>query len=432
MARQLLSASLHPEAMRPLLGAHALGTHLEPPPDVISLCRDFSAKRRRGRLRDEILALAIEALMDGARQGQPLVRIAACHGLSALVDGYLHQPPGPPLPPLPVGLADALRSAGTSDDPRLRAAAAAAAGKLGVRDAIEWLRPLLDDTTPEPVTSAAVSLGLLADHASSRRLILALESRWITVRVAAMQGLSALGDVSAVPAIERALEHDIGGDVAAAAIRALAVLHPSLVRPRLGALLQPEAPWMQRRAAMEACAILDASEHVPELEAFIRSVDAAHAVRALGGIGHADATAALRRLRGIVRRGSAEDQAILHALSSSSDPGALIVMIDLASQPLPDGSRTAAATLSSYPHHAPRALTLIDSPHRDVVLAGWAPFVDATVRARALQVLRQVGWEEHIAIRRAVTDGVLGAEAREVVLAALGPPPAWGPGEPDR
>ena len=264
---------------------------------------------------------------------------------------------------------------------RVRRRAALAAGRVGLREGADLVRPLLQDPDPEVRQMAAFSLGLLGDRASLDALVAALDDDAPIVAASAVDALGRIGEPSAVPAIVRITQRAI----AAGALEPVPTMGDderrdtpaAVVRLALGALVRlkavdavaavtlradgtPVASWWPvafalaragdaralpalrtlaaapdvtvRAYAVRGLAAQKDAAAVPQLLALAESAEAAvavEAVRALGAIGDASTAGRLVRLLAAPGASPALRRDVVAALGSVLDAESGDALIDL-------------------------------------------------------------------------------------------------------
>ena len=126
----------------------------------------------------------------------------------------LPDPPSPPPPPVargrrspapappPTSSAD-LATLVTDPEPRVRRRAAIAVGRVGLREGIPAVTPLLADSDGEVRQAAAFALGLIGDRSASAALAPLLSDPDPLVRGRAAEALGLIGAEDAAPAVSR-------------------------------------------------------------------------------------------------------------------------------------------------------------------------------------------------------------------------------------
>jgi cyclophilin family peptidyl-prolyl cis-trans isomerase/HEAT repeat protein len=91
------------------------------------------------------------------------------------------------------------------DEARVRRRAALAVGRVGLRDGVELLLPLVGDAEPEVRQMAAFALGLIGDRRARDPLVQALGDPSALVQGSAAEGLGLIGDPAAAEPIGRTI-----------------------------------------------------------------------------------------------------------------------------------------------------------------------------------------------------------------------------------
>ena len=120
-------------------------------------------------------------------------------------------------------------------------------GKIGAREAIPDIVPLVDDPDVAMRAGAVVALTRLDARAAASHVVRALDDEHAGVRQRAAEGLATLGrgDPAAVAALVRALDDDVW-DVRRVAVAALATLGDATAIPAIEASARRETLWHRR------------------------------------------------------------------------------------------------------------------------------------------------------------------------------------------
>jgi hypothetical protein len=123
-------------------------------------------------------------------------------------------------------------------------------GKIGAREAIPDIVPLVDDPDVAMRAGAVVALTRLDARAEVRHVVRALDDEHGGVRQRAAEGLATLGngDPAAVPALVRALDDDVW-HVRRVTLATLATLGDATVIPAIEASARRESFWHRRHAS---------------------------------------------------------------------------------------------------------------------------------------------------------------------------------------
>ena len=315
-------------------------------------------------------------------------------------------------------------------EPRVRARAALAIGRVGLVDGVAPLSRALEDADVEVRASAAFALGLIGDPSARSVLTTALQDRSPIVQGRAADALGLIGDRADAPAVARL----VGSIVASGALASLTpddLVYPQappIEAARLGiyaltrlgsydalasAVLDtqgnPVSRWWPVAFALQR---IGDSRANPALLTLLRTpgrYTAAFAARGLSRMPSAEAQAALRD---IVERRQAPPAVIVQSLRSLASSGAsgvvpaLLRAIGDASSPtwLHDEAMTAFGTLAGreqvdallellgHRHAATRAtaarsLARVDADLFLSALATLEPDAEWTVRAAQAQAL---------------------------------------------
>lgn len=141
----------------------------------------------------------------------------------------------------------------------VRFAALSHLGRLGAREAIPHVLPLLEDDDPRMRAGAIVALGRLDARDATSRIVKALDDPSPGVRQRAAENLGALGtgDPSVVAALGRALDDDVW-HIRREALASLAGLGDASAIPAIEAAARKERLW-RRGYARRALRALHAS-----------------------------------------------------------------------------------------------------------------------------------------------------------------------------
>lgn len=315
-----------------------------------------------------------------------------------------------------------LQRLSTDTEARVRRRAALAAGRVGLREGAEMVRPLLQDPDPEVRQMAAFSLGLLGDRASLDALVAALDDDAPIVVASAVDALGRIGEPSVVPAIVRMAQRM----VAAGALEPVPTMvederrdtPAAVVRLALGALVRlkaidavatvtlradgtPVASWWPvafalsragdaralpalralaaapdvtvRAYAVRGLAAQKDAAAVPRLLTLAETSEAAvavEAVRALGAVGDASATGRLVQLLSAPAAPPALRREVVAVLGGALDAESGDALIDLLADRSP---LMRAAAITSLAHRDAAAFLAI--------LSGLDPDQEWRVRA---------------------------------------------------
>jgi HEAT repeat protein len=146
-------------------------------------------------------------------------------------------------------LIERLQSPLETEDFSIRFAALAHLGKLGAREAIPHIVPLLEHEDFATRAGAVVALTRLDARDAAGQVARALEDEHPGVRQRAAEGLSTLGrdDPSAVAALVRALDDDVW-HVRRCALTSLSTLGDVTAIPAIEAFTRREGLWRRRHA----------------------------------------------------------------------------------------------------------------------------------------------------------------------------------------
>jgi len=210
------------------------------------------------------------------------------------------------------------------DDPDLevRAAAALAAGRLGLREALPTLVDWLDDADPALRAAAAEGLGALGDERGRTGLVRALGDVSPDVRLAAVRALPALSDKAVlVPLLGRLDDTDVG--VRMAAVEALAALgQREAVVPLVGRARDDVAEV--RAVVVDALGTLGDVRALPALRRALEDASEEVQVAAVGALGRLGDAAAVDTLAALLADGSRRlAEAAVAALAGIDDPSTL-------------------------------------------------------------------------------------------------------------
>jgi HEAT repeat protein len=352
-------------------------------------------------------------------------------GILRLEDQRVLRDPAPPPPPppggnVPVDVAPPpappdLARLLVDEEARVRRRAALAVGRVGLRDGVDLLLPLLGDVDPEVRQMTAFALGLIGDTRARDPLVRALDDPSPLVQGSAAEGLGLIGDRAAAEPIGRMIAQVVAGlpaeppgddsdtrrDTPVAALRlglfALARLKAfdPIASAVLDAAGQPRVRWWPvafalgrledpralnalltlakdanpyaRAFAVKGLGALKDRAALPVLLTLVSGGDRAtviEAVRALGRLG--DPAAAPPLLR-IIQDRMADPTLRLEAVAALENvrtPAVDDVLLDLLSDASPD---VRAAAL--------RSSAARDPEHFVAVLSGLDPDPDWSVRA---------------------------------------------------
>jgi hypothetical protein len=205
-------------------------------------------------------------------------------------------------------IADALRPVlGKDRDPLVRAAAARAMGRLGLRESVPELTQALTDSSAEVRAVAAAALWRLPEPKAVPGLIARTHDTDAKVREWSVLALGAVKDTRATaPLIERLDDED--REVRLAAIRGLGRLNASQAVAPLQRYLTAPRDEEEKEAVVGTLVAIESSDRVPTLLALYASSgdDVAQKRRLLGAlerVGDAQALPLLRKLSSLDVRG---------------------------------------------------------------------------------------------------------------------------------
>ena len=147
------------------------------------------------------------------------------------------------------GLVDLLHSPLETEHISVRFAALHHLGKIGAREAIPDIVPLVDDPDVAMRAGAVVALTRLDARDATSHVVRALDDEHAGVRQRAAEGLATLGrgDPAAVAALVRALDDD-NQQVRRVAVAALATLGDATAIPAIEASARRESLWHRRHS----------------------------------------------------------------------------------------------------------------------------------------------------------------------------------------
>ncbi len=314
------------------------------------------------------------------------------------------------------------------EEARVRRRAALAVGRVGLRDGVELLLPLVGDAEPEVRQMAAFALGLIGDRRARDPLVQALGDPSALVQGSAAEGLGLIGDPAAAEPIGRTIaqivaagaldtapgdDADVRRDTPLAVFRLglFALVRLKAFEPIAAAVLdaagQPRVRWwpvafalqrLEDPRALNALLTLAGDPHpytrsfavkglgtlkdraaLPVLLPLVASSDrpvVIEAVRALGRIGDPAAASPLLKIIQDRKADPAVRLEAVAAVGSVRTSAVNDVVLDLLSDPSPD--IRAAALLSS---------ASLDPEQFVTVLSGLDPDPDWRVRFALASVL---------------------------------------------
>lgn len=357
--------------------------------------------------------------------------------------------PAPPPPPVP----DLVRWLGDGEA-RVRRRAALAVGRVGLKEGVAALTPLLSDADPEVRQMAAFALGLIGDASGREALVTALNDESLLVKGSAAEALGLIGDAAAAEPIARMAaqlvtagalapvpgeDDDTRRDTRSSVVR-LSIF--SLVRLKaygpLASLVldaggQPRVRWWPVAFALQRLEDPRGKAALLTLAADPHPYTRSYAVKGLGAVGAAKAPGAaadaalVKTLLPLVSGG---DRMVaveaLRALGRLADPSAGPALLALIQNPKADAylrleAVNAAATINDPALNDPlldtiadptpvvRAATLRALARRDptgfvFILSGLDTDTDWSVRAALADVLGTLTPEAGLPRLRAMLD----------------------------
>ena len=314
------------------------------------------------------------------------------------------------------------------EEARVRRRAALAVGRVGLRDGVELLLPLVGDAEPEVRQMAAFALGLIGDRRARDPLVQALGDPSALVQGSAAEGLGLIGDPAAAEPIGRTIaqivaagaldtapgdDADVRRDTPLAVFRVglFALVRLKAFEPIAAAVLdaagQPRVRWWPvafalqrledpralnalltlagdanpytRAFAVKGLGALKDRAALPVLLPLVASSDrpvVIEAVRALGRIGDPAAASPLLKIIQDRKADPAVRLEAVAAVGSVRTPAVNDVVLDLLSDPSPD---IRAAAL--------RSSASLDPEQFVTVLSGLDPDPDWRVRFALASVL---------------------------------------------
>jgi HEAT repeat protein len=320
----------------------------------------------------------------------PRVRAYAAEKLKDLIDKS--SPEGAARPDWEPGLfglaqeaRESLRDLLKEPDRAIRAAAAAALGRVGGADDVPALRELLKDTDRDVRAAAAAALGRVGgagDVPALRELL--KDPNW-DIRAAAAAALGRVGGEAVVPALRELLK-DPNHTVSLSAAQALACVGGATDVPALRRLLK-DPNRLVRAAAAVSLARVGGADDVPALRELLKDPDPpvrVAALQALARVGGATDVPALRELLKdpdpSVR--VAALQAVVHATGKAAEPYLRELLND--PDPLVHGAAVVALIWVGAYADAPALRQLLKDP-------------SAVVRRAAAEELERMGETRPIA-----------------------------------